>query len=150
LKLIIDDTSLQERVFLPKGLNCLVKEIGVEEKKKLGEICIIFVDGERILDINKQYLGHQYLTDVITFDNSGKGIVKGDIFICVEEVYRNAAFYQSGKEIELLRVILHGILHLCGYGDKTEHEKAGMRGREDFYLQMAERMQLTDGYGFKL
>jgi len=135
---------------LPKGLNCLVEEIGVEEKKKLGEICIIFVSGERILEINKQYLGHQYITDVITFDNSGKGIIKGDIFICVEEVHRNATYYQSGHAIELLRVIIHGVLHLCGYGDKLEIEAKVMRSREDYYLQEAERLQLTDRYGFKL
>jgi len=137
LKLLIDSSELHKKVGIPKGLKALVKEVGIKEKKKLGEICIIFVTAERILQINEKYLGHHYLTDVITFDNSFKGVVNGDIFICPEEVYRNAVKFETSGETELLRVIIHGVLHLCGFGDKSESEIKIMRSKEDFFLRLA-------------
>lgn len=150
LKIRIDYRELHQKVSIPKGLKTLVKEIGIEERKKLGEICIIFVSTERIFQINKSYLGHHYLTDVITFDNSLKGIVRGDLFICYEEVLLNADRYSSKKEVELLRVIIHGILHLCGYGDKSQVEIEKMRSREEFFIQRAEEMKDDGKDGFKL
>ena len=150
LKLHIDSSELSKKVCLPRGFKKLVKEIGITEKKKLGEICIIFVTAERILQINEKYLSHNYVTDVITFDNSVKGIVKGDIFICLQEVFLNAQRFQTIEHIELLRVMIHGILHLCGFVDKTESERKVMRIKEDYFLLTAEGLKIDDINEFKL
>ena len=95
------------------------------------DICFIFCDDNYLLIINKQYLHHDTLTDVITFDYSEEQKVSGDIFISVDRVAVNALKYGVSFQEELLRVMAHGILHLCGYKDKTEKEKLYMRKKED-------------------
>lgn len=98
---------------------------------------IIFVNGEDIQDLNKQYLEHDYPTDVLTFDFSEDfGVFGGDIFICPEIVYMNATDYNVLPEEELLRVICHGILHLLGYDDKTEHDRVQMLEQEEYCLEL--------------
>jgi len=97
----------------------------------------IFVSSEDIHELNKQYLGHDYSTDVITFDFSEDfGVFGGDIFICPEVVFENAGIYNALPEEELLRVICHGMLHLLGYDDKTEQDKARMLEQEEYCLEM--------------
>ncbi len=126
--------------YMPKGrvkLNQWVRQTIHNEGFRVGEIGYIFCSSDYHIDINRQYLGHDYHTDVITFDYSdleGRKVVSGDIFIDPETVADNADLLGTTPEEEQLRVIIHGILHLCGYKDKSDSEAAQMRAKEDFYL----------------
>jgi probable rRNA maturation factor len=121
-------------LLIPSGFKEVIKEIGFQEKRKLGEICFIFVSEKEILRINREYLKHDYVTDVITFSNNIKLSVSGDLFICPEMVFMNAVTYGSDNYTELFRVMIHGVLHLVGYYDGTDDEKGIMRGKENYYL----------------
>lgn len=122
-----------------------IKQCLENECIKLGEVSYIFCDQQGHIEINRQYLGHDYYTDVITFDYSeqcylrgGKEtvrVVSGDIFIDHQTVALNAASYGATPEQEMKRVIIHGILHLCGYKDKSPEEEKLMREKENFYLE---------------
>ena len=101
---------------------------------KLGAVNFIFCSPESHLEMNRRYLGHDWPTDVITFDYSEGRIVSGDIFIDPHTVFENAAALCIAPEVEMRRVMVHGCLHLCGYGDKTPRERRRMRAKEDFYL----------------
>ena len=126
--------------YMPKGrvkLNQWVRQTIHNEGFRVGEIGYIFCSSDYHIDINRQYLGHDYHTDVITFDYSdleGRKVVSGDIFIDPETVADNADLLGTNPEEEQLRVIIHGILHLCGYKDKSDSEAAQMHATEDFYL----------------
>ena len=102
----------------------------------MGEINYILVEDEELLEMNKEYLGHDEYTDVITFDYSEEEEINGDIFISWDRVKENAAHYKVDELEELRRVMVHGILHLLGYGDKTEQEQKTMREKEDSNLSM--------------
>lgn len=104
------------------------------EQRRVGTINIIFCSDDYLLDINKKHLSHDYYTDIITFDYSSKQSVSGDLFISVHRVQENSLNLSASFEKELYRVIIHGVMHLCGYGDKTKKELAIMRSREDFHL----------------
>lgn len=104
------------------------------EGKQAGEINYIFVDEEKILALNQQYLDHDYYTDVIAFDYSTGEKISGDIFISVPTVRYNASLYSTPFHKELSRVMIHGLLHLVGYKDKSEDEKRTMRKKEEEYL----------------
>jgi probable rRNA maturation factor len=119
---------------IPSRFREVVKEIGFQEKRKLGEICFIFVSEKEIIRINREFLKHDYSTDVITFSNNMKLSVGGDIFICPKIVFLNGVIYGSDNYTELFRVMIHGVLHLFGYSDGTAEEKNVMRGKEDIYL----------------
>jgi rRNA maturation RNase YbeY len=108
-------------------LNDVIKQ----ENKKTGEINIIFYNDKQLLGINKQYLNHHTFTDVITFDYSEGRFINGDIFISIERVRENAIKYNYTFEEELRRVMVHGVLHLCRYKDKTNDEKQEMKQREE-------------------
>lgn len=112
-----------------------IKELVKNEGKKAGEINIIFCSDNYLLTINKQYLNHDYYTDVITFDYSELPTVSGDVFISVDTVASNAEQYAPSFEHEMYRVIFHGILHLCGYKDKSDEDEKLMREKENYYLQ---------------
>jgi probable rRNA maturation factor len=114
----------------------LCKDIVLLEGKRLGEISYIFVGTEEILNINQNFLKHLYLTDVITFDRSGRNLIKGDIFICPEVVFTNAEQFRVSRLNELYRVMIHGLLHLLGYLDHTEDLRQGMRQKENLYLSL--------------
>jgi rRNA maturation RNase YbeY len=121
---------------IPTRFREVIKEIGFQEKRKLGEICFIFVSEKEILRINREFLKHDYITDVITFNNSLKISVSGEIFICPQAVFLNGVTYGSDNYTELFRVMIHGVLHLIGYSDGSVEEKSVMRGKEDFYLDL--------------
>ena len=109
-----------------------------EEGYELGDVTYIFCSAARLLEMNRQFLGHDYYTDVITFDYSdrkGARIVSGDIFIDVETVADNAREYGAAKLTEMRRVVVHGLLHLCGQKDKTPRANAQMHRKEDRYLR---------------
>ena len=112
-----------------------IKNTVKEEGFSIGEINIIFTSDDYLLEINKNFLSHDYYTDVITFDYSDNKKISGDIFISVDRVRENAEKYKEKFFDELNRVIIHGILHLLGYKDNTSNEKHLMRKKEDFYLK---------------
>jgi len=106
------------------------------EDFNLKELTYIFCSDKYLLQINRQYLNHDTYTDIITFDNSedNADIVVGDIFISIERIHENAANFNVPEVSELHRVIIHGVLHLLGYKDKTPADKQKMTEKEDFYL----------------
>lgn len=114
----------------------VVRDIFKKEKTKLEQLQYIFCSDEYLLEINKQHLKHNYYTDIITFDLSEKpNSVIGEIYISVDRVRDNAQNYEVSFKQELLRVIFHGALHLCGLKDKTEKDQVLMRKAEDKYLR---------------
>ncbi|MEZ5070036.1 MAG: rRNA maturation RNase YbeY [Bacteroidales bacterium] len=108
-----------------------IKDVILRHGYSPGSISFIFSSDPAILEINNSFLNHNYVTDVITFDYSEKGLVSGDVFIGVDEVKRNAQLYEVEFPSELRRVMIHGILHLMGFDDGTEEQRAGMRHSED-------------------
>ena len=113
-----------------------IKNVIASEGKKTGEISFIFCDDDYLLEINQQYLDHDTYTDIISFDNSVGNMLNGDIFISTERVVENAAEYGVTFEDELNRVIIHGVLHLCGYKDKSKEEAQTMRAKEEEKMKM--------------
>lgn len=105
-----------------------------DQNNKVGTVNYNFCSDEHLLTINQQFLQHDTYTDIITFDYSANLIVSGDIFISIDRVEDNALLYKTPFDQELHRVIVHGVLHLCGYKDKTNQEAAQMRKMEDHYL----------------
>jgi len=106
-----------------------------QEKHTEGEISIVFCNDEYLCKLNVEFLNHDTLTDVISFDYSIGKQVHGEIFISVDRVKENATEFNQSFETELSRVIAHGVLHFCGYKDKTDSESSLMRTKEGFYLQ---------------
>ena len=118
------------------GLSNWLKQVVIQEKKIFGEIVCIFCDDKYLLEKNIKYLNHDYLTDVITFNYCEDRTVSGDILISVERVRENAKSYNVSFFTEIKRVIVHGLLHLLGYDDKTNSSKQEMTEKEDFYLNL--------------
>ena len=108
------------------------------EKKKLRSLQYVFCSDEYLLQINKGFLKHDYYTDIITFDLSSSSEVEGEVYISLDRVKENALSFSQSYYKELLRVIIHGALHLCGYKDKTKSQVAEMRKTEDLYLLLFE------------
>ncbi len=108
-----------------------ISKIITNEKREEGEISYIFCDDEYLHKLNVEFLNHDTLTDIISFDNSLGNQINGDIFISIERVKENADSYTTTFENELHRVIIHGILHYCGYKDKTKTDAELMRKKED-------------------
>ncbi len=108
----------------------------VTENKDLGTINCIFCNDEYLLNINQKYLNHNTLTDIVTFNYVENSLISGDLFISVERVKENAGTYKVDFLHELKRVIIHGVLHLAGYNDKTPEEAEQIRAKEDFYLNL--------------
>lgn len=106
-----------------------------KERKYLGSITYIFTDDKNVLEINKKYLNHNFLTDIITFDLAERHQpITAEVYISTERVKENASAHKTTFKKELHRVIFHGALHLCGYNDKTSPQVAKMRRKEDFYI----------------
>lgn len=101
-----------------------------------GSISVVFCSDQVLLEINRQFLSHDYFTDIITFDYSADGLLSGDLMISTDTVADNAETLKIAFEKELYRVIIHGILHLCGYSDKTDNDERLMRSLEDKYLAL--------------
>ncbi len=108
-----------------------IRSVAADYNKRLGEITYIFCDDERILEVNKEFLQHDYYTDIITFDYSAGNTIAGDIFISLDTVKSNAEEVGVTFEEELHRIIIHGILHLTGQGDKTPETRAEMTNKEN-------------------
>lgn len=119
-----------------KSYESWIERVIDSENKKLEEISYIFCDDDYLLDINMKYLDHDTFTDIISFDYSVGNILQGDVYISTERVEENSREFNVSFEEELRRVIIHGVLHLCGYNDKTEEESSLMRLKEEEKLKL--------------
>jgi rRNA maturation RNase YbeY len=134
---------IAENISIPvlsiQKINRWIKETAAEYGKKTGEIAYVFCSDERILEINKQYLKHDYYTDIITFDYSEGKLISGDIFISLETVKSNAEDLGVSFDKELQRILIHGILHLCGQDDKTPELRIEMTSKENLAIDNLEK-----------
>ena len=112
-----------------------VKQVAASYGKKVGEVAYIFCSDEKILEVNRQYLEHDYYTDIITFDYTEGNRISGDLLISLDTVRTNAELYDATFRQELHRIIVHGLLHLCGLRDKTDEEEEQMHRAEDAALE---------------
>jgi len=133
--IIFNNLILWEVPVNKKVKNWIVKAI-LNENLKEGEVNYIFCDDNYLSDLNIKYLKHNTLTDIISFDYTIGKIISGDIFISIERVKENAELFNTKYVDELHRVMIHGVLHYCGYKDKTDEEKIQMRSKEDYYLSL--------------
>ena len=113
-----------------------IKAVAASYGRKVGDIGYMFVDDEKILEVNREYLGHDYYTDIITFDYDEDDIISGDLVISLDTVKTNAEQFGKDYDEELHRVIIHGILHLCGINDKGPGEREIMEAEENKALAM--------------
>lgn len=124
--------TLPNRTVLKKFIESIFKR----ERTKLAKLNYVFCTDEKLLEMNKQYLSHDYYTDIITFDFSdASSPTEGEVYISTDRVRENALSNKVTLGSEILRVVFHGALHLCGYRDKTRAEQAEMRAKEDFYIK---------------
>lgn len=119
-----------------RDTNAWIKAVAATYGKKVGEIGYLFVNDEKILEVNREYLGHDYYTDIITFDYDEGNIINGDLVISLDTVRTNAELFGKEYDEELHRVIIHGILHLCGLNDKGPGERETMEDAENKALAM--------------
>lgn len=132
---------LQKRI-----LSQWLKKQAEQEGYSVGDLNYVFCSDEHILQVNRDYLQHDYYTDIITFDQSEEEeLIEGDIFISVDRVADNASQLSITAEQEMRRVLAHGMLHLCGYSDKTDEEEAHMRTKEDEWLQELHQLLAKNG-----
>ena len=118
-----------------RDVSAWVRRVAAGYGKRVGEVAYIFCDDEKILEVNRQYLNHDYYTDIITFDYCEDDTISGDLFISLDTVRSNAEAQGTVYDEELHRVIIHGILHLCGINDKGPGERAIMEAAENKALQ---------------
>lgn len=124
-----------------RKISTWIKEVAASYDRKVGEIGYMFVNDEKILEVNNEYLGHDYYTDVITFDYDEGNRINGDIVISLDTVRSNAELFGKEYDDELHRVIIHGILHLCGINDKGPGEREIMEAAENKALDMLKGME---------
>ncbi len=122
-----------------------IKAVAKSYGRRVGEVGYMFVNDDKILEVNREYLGHDYYTDVITFDYDEDDVVSGDVVISLDTVASNAHLFNKTYEEELYRVIIHGILHLCGINDKGPGEREQMEAAENKALAL--RQQLLEQKG---
>lgn len=127
----VDDFSINEN-----ELTNWFSNVCSFENHTLGDISIIFCSDEYLLEMNKTHLDHDYYTDIITFDYTDNQIVSGDLFISIDRVRENALDFNVSFNHELHRVMIHGLLHLCGYKDKSDDEEKLMRSKENDALSL--------------
>ena len=118
-----------------------VKAVAATYGKKVGELAYVFCDDEKILEVNRQYLQHDYYTDIISFDYTEGDRIAGDLFISLDTVRSNAEQFGKSYDDELHRVIIHGVLHLCGINDKDPGEREIMEAAEDKALSLLREME---------
>lgn len=125
----VNPVSIHKKILI-LHLNSLIKN----ELKKTGDISVIFCSDEYLLAMNKEYLQHDYYTDIITFDYVEGNVISGDLFISIDRINENALEFNTETIRELYRVVFHGTLHLVGYNDKSPEEQKIMREKENYYL----------------
>jgi probable rRNA maturation factor len=138
--------SISFKIPQPRKTSSWIRLIVEKERHLLSQLNFIFCSDDELFQMNLEFLNHKTLTDIITFDNSEvKGSVEGDIYISVDRIRENALLFRKEFDDELRRVMIHGVLHLMGYKDKTDAEKSTMRKKEDaslsLYAKARPRMQ---------
>lgn len=119
-----------------------IQEVIRLNNHQTGHLSFVFSTDDYLLDVNKKFLNHDYYTDIITFDYNESDIVSGDFIISIDRVKENALIHKCTFQIELYRVIIHGVLHLLGFSDKSEIQQKEMRESEDLYLSQLADCQL--------
>lgn len=135
-KITFNDVDLNSNIRNKKVLRTWIIFTILSEKKTCGTIDFNFCSDEKLLEINREYLQHDYYTDIITFDFTEKDAISGDIYISLDRVKDNSKTLKTIYADELSRVIIHGVLHLCGYKDKTNKQVSLMREKEEYYLSL--------------
>ena len=130
----IQEINIKSLELKVKQFNSFITPILISENKTEGDIVLIFCSDQYLLEINKKHLNHDYYTDIITFDYCVEKIVSGDLYISIDRVKENSKTFNESFINELSRVVIHGVLHLCGYNDKTEADQKIMRNLENKYL----------------
>ncbi|HYG01703.1 MAG TPA: rRNA maturation RNase YbeY [Chryseosolibacter sp.] len=134
------------KVPLPRKTAAWIRQSIKSEKKQLHELNFIFCSDDYLLKINRAYLNHDYYTDIITFPtNNSSATIAGDIFISIDRVTENASAFNSSLDMELRRVMIHGVLHLLGFKDKSRQQQILMRKKEDAYLSLWKKRQVPRG-----
>ena len=133
--------SIEMPVLDERKVSRWIKSVAADYGFAVGNINYIFCSDERELEVNRQFLGHDYYTDVITFDYSTPSTLNGDIFISLDTVSSNAEMVDTSFDRELLRIIIHGVLHLTGQGDKTPETKLQMTAKEESALAKWQQIQ---------
>lgn len=136
MAILFSNQNIEFNLKEKRKVSSWIKEVAKNYKRKVGELSIVFVSDEEILSINQQYLNHNYFTDIITFDYSYNGIIEGDIFISIDTVKTNSLKFRTEFTDELLRVIIHGVLHLIGFKDKNPMDKKEMTENENLALKL--------------
>jgi len=129
--------DISYKITNPRKTAAWIKRVALSEKKQIDQLNFIFCSDDYLLKINREYLNHNSYTDIITFPtNESPLVIAGDIFISVERVKENAVAFDVDFTNELRRVIIHGVLHLIGFKDKSKDQKKEMREKEDAYLSL--------------
>lgn len=122
--------------FNQTDVNDWISTIIENHGKELGELSVIFCSDDYILKVNREYLNHDYFTDIITFDYCEESLINGDLFISLDTVKDNSNDFNTGYDNELMRVVIHGVLHLIGFKDKTDEDQAEMTNQENMSLSL--------------
>ena len=126
-----------------RNVSAWIKKVAELHGKKVGDLSYLFCSDDHILEVNKEYLQHDYYTDIITFDYTEGDIISGDMVISVDTIATNAEKFNTSFESEFFRVVIHGVLHLCGITDKGPGEREIMEQHEDEALEVAKSFELV-------
>ena len=126
-----------------RNVSAWIKKVAELHGKKVGDLSYLFCSDDHILEVNKEYLQHDYYTDIITFDYTEGDIISGDMVISVDTIATNAEKFNTSFESEFFRVVIHGVLHLCGINDKGPGEREIMEQHEDEALEVAKSFELV-------
>jgi probable rRNA maturation factor len=137
IKIFYDNIDFRVRGW--RKVKGLIEKVILKEGKLSGDLNFILTSDDVLREMNIRFLKHNYYTDVITFDYSDKNRISGEIYLSIDSVKINAKNYEVSYSEELMRVIIHGVLHLCGYKDKSKEERKVMRSMEDFWLSEYEK-----------
>lgn len=126
-----------------RNVSAWIKKVAEFHGKKVGDLSYLFCSDDHILEVNKEYLQHDYYTDIITFDYTEGDVISGDMVISVDTIATNAEKFNTSFESEFFRVVIHGVLHLCGINDKGPGEREIMEKHEDEALEVAKDFELV-------
>lgn len=136
MSIVFDAEGVEMPSINESEINEWISKVVTSHDRELGDLAYIFCSDEKILEVNNEYLQHDYYTDIITFDYTEENTISGDMFISLDTVRTNSELFNTNYDEELLRVIVHGVLHLCGYADATDEEESKMRELEDRALNL--------------